>query len=290
MVLQQLINAFTLGGVYALVGVGYTLVFGVLYLINFAHGSIYTWGAFFAFTLMTYAGLSFGWTFIVGMLLTALLGIVVERVGYYPVRKSPFMSQIVSVLAVSIILDNLAMLIWGSSARPVPAVKISETLVFGDVRISLLQMLIIGLAFLIMVFLYLLVYKTKVGTAMRATSLDVDAARLMGINVERVRLWTFALSAALASAAGTLIGVYYHSVSFNMGYGVVIKAFVVAILGGMGNVVGAMIGGLLMGLIECFGAAYISSGWKDAFVYIVLVLVLMFKPGGLLGTYEQEKI
>lgn len=125
---------------------------------------------------------------------------------------------------------------------------------------------------------------------MRATSLDSDAARLMGINVERVRLLTFALSAALAAAAGSLIGIYYRSVVFNMGYGVVIKAFVVAILGGMGNVVGAMLGGLLMGLIECFGAAYIASGWKDAFVYIVLVLVLLFRPNGLLGTYEKEKI
>ena len=125
---------------------------------------------------------------------------------------------------------------------------------------------------------------------MRATSLDVDAARLMGINVERVRLMTFCLSAALASSAGSLIGVYYGSVVFNMGYGVVIKAFVVAILGGMGNVVGAMIGGLMLGTIETFGAAYISSGWKDAFAYIVLVIVLLFKPSGLLGSYEQEKV
>jgi branched-chain amino acid transport system permease protein len=290
MFLQQVINSLTLGGVYALVAVGYTLVYGVLGLINFSHGSIYTWGAFFAFTLMAYCGFSFGLTFVLAMVLTSLLGLIIERLGYYPVRKSPVVSQIVSVVAVSIILDNLAMIIWGSSSLPFPAVNLPDVMSFGDIRISLLQCLIIGLAVSLMVFLYGLVYKTKAGTSMRATSLDADAARLMGINVERIRLLTFALSAALAAAAGSLIGVYYHSVVFNMGYGVVLKAFVVAILGGMGNVVGAMLGGMLMGIIECFGSAYISSGWKDAFVYVVLILVLMFKPNGLLGTYEQEKV
>lgn len=290
MFLQQVINSLTLGGVYALIAVGYTLVYGVLGLINFAHGSIYTWGAFIAFTLMTYGGLSFGWTFILTMALTAVLGLVIERLGYYPVRKSPLVSQIVSVLGVSIILDNLAMIIWGSASKPFPAVQMPTLLTIGNVNISMLQFLIMGLALLIMIFLYVLVYRTNIGTAMRATSLDADTARLMGVNVERIRLLTFLLSCSLAAAAGSLIGIYYRSVVFNMGYGVVLKAFVVAILGGMGNIFGSMIGGVLMALIESFGSAYISSGWKDAFVYIVLILVLLFKPNGLLGTYEQEKV
>lgn len=290
MFLQQAINGLTLGAVYALVAVGYTLVYGVLGLINFAHGSIYTWGAFFSFTLLAYTGIPFEMAFLLAMAATALVGVIVERTAYFPLRTSPLVSQIVSVLAVSIIMDNVAMLIWGSVPRPFPAVMGSQVWTLGSIRLSLLQCLIMGLAVFLMAVLFILVYKTKTGAAMRATSLDSDAARLMGINVERVRMLTFALSAALAAAAGSLIGVYYRSVAFNMGYGVVIKAFVVAILGGMGNVVGAMLGGLLMGLIECFGAAYIASGWKDAFVYIVLVLVLLFRPSGLLGTYEKEKI
>lgn len=290
MFLQQVINSITIGGVYSLVAVGYTLVYGVLGLINFSHGSIYTFGAFFAYTLMAKMGLPFGAAFVGSMLLTSMLGFVVERAGYYPVRKSPVISQIVSVVAVSIILDNAAMLIWGSASKSFPTVSLPKAFSIGTVNVSLMQVLIIALAFVIMLFLFFLVYKTKVGTSMRATSLDVDAARLMGINVERIRLMTFCLSAALASSAGSLIGVYYGSVVFNMGYGVVIKAFVVAILGGMGNVVGAMIGGLMLGTIETFGSAYISSGWKDAFAYIVLVIVLLFKPSGLLGSYEQEKV
>jgi branched-chain amino acid transport system permease protein len=182
------------------------------------------------------------------------------------------------------------MIIWGTSSKAFPALEISKMWEVGSVRISPIQLIIIGLALTIMVFLYILVFKTKAGTAMRATSLDSDASRLMGINVEKIRLLAFVISCALASAAGSLVGEYYHSVVFNMGYGVVLKAFVVAILGGMGNIVGAMIGGLLMGFIECFGAAYISSSWKDALVYIVLIFVLFVKPNGLLGTYEQEKV
>lgn len=288
MFFQQLVNALTIGGVYALIGVGYTLVFGVLGLINFAHGSIYTWGAFIAFTLIVYLGIPFGWAFLLSMLLTALLGVVIERIGYYPMRKASLNCQIVSVLAISIILDNVAMKIWGTISRPFPTIKMSNVWNIGSIKISFLQLLIIGSALFLMLFLYILVYKTKVGTAMRATSLDVEASVLMGINISKIRLGTFALSCALASAAGTLVGEYYHSVVFNMGYGVVMKAFVVAILGGMGNVVGAMVGGILIGMIEVFGATFISSGWKDAFVFIVLILVLLLKPNGLFGTYEQK--
>lgn len=290
MFLQQAINGLTLGAVYALIAVGYTLVYGVLGLINFAHGSIYTWGAFFAFTLLTYTGIPFGWAFLLAMGATALIGLLIERTAYFPLRNSPLVSQIVAVLGVSIVMDNVAMLIWGSVPRPFPGLMESQVWTLYGIRLSLLQCLIMGMGIFLMLALFVFIYKTKVGAALRATSLDSDAARLMGINVERVRLLTFALSAALAAAAGTLIGVYYRSVVFNMGYGVVIKAFVVAILGGMGNIVGAMLGGLLMGLIECFGAAYIASGWKDAFVYVVLVLVLLFRPNGLLGAYEKEKV
>ncbi len=289
MFLQQLVNALAVGGVYSLVGVGYTLVYGVLGLINFAHGAIYTWGAFFSFTLVTYFHIPFGLAFLLSMLLTSILGVMVERTGYFPVRKSSTIIQIVSVFGISIILDNLAMIIWGTSSKALPALGISRMWNVGIVKISPIQLIIMGLALVIMVFLYILVFKTKVGTAMRATSLDADAAEIMGIDVSKIRLLAFVISCALASAAGSLIAEYYQSVVFNMGYGVVLKAFVIAILGGMGNIVGAMLGGIMMGLIESFSAAYISSSWKDALVYVVLIFVLFVKPNGLLGTYEQEK-
>ncbi|MEA4848901.1 MAG: branched-chain amino acid ABC transporter permease, partial [Clostridiaceae bacterium] len=159
MFLQQLVNAFTIGGIYALVGVGYTLVYGVLGLINFAHGSIYTWGAFFSFTLVKYLDIPFGWAFLLSMLLTGLLGLIVERIGYHPVRKSTTIIQIVSVFGVSIILDNVAMIIWGTSSKAFPALEISKMWEVGSVRISPIQLIIIGLALTIMVFLYILVFK-----------------------------------------------------------------------------------------------------------------------------------
>lgn len=290
MFLQQVINGLTLGGVYSLVAVGYTLVYGVLALINFAHGSIYTWGAFLAFTLMTVFKMNFAEAFVLSMIGTGLIGLAVERTAYYPLRHSPTVSQLISVIGVSITMDNLAMLVWGSMPKPFPPVLASYVWTFGGLRVSALQALILVVALAIMAILYFIIFKTKVGTAMRACSLDKEAANLMGVNIDRLRVLTFILSSVLASAAGSLIGVYYRSVVFNMGYGVVIKAFVVAILGGAGNVTGAMLGGILMGLIESLGAAYISSGWKDAFVYIVLIIVLMFRPNGLLGRYGQEKV
>ena len=284
MFLQQVINGLTLGAVYALVAVGYTLVYGVLGLINFAHGSIYTWGAFFAFTLLAYTGLPFPVAFLLAMAATALVGAIIKRMAYFPLRKSPLMSQIVAVLGISIVMDNLRHVNLGfrstivSLCNGVPGLDFCRYSYFaapgtdyrrrscpdgGIVRPSL---------------------PDQSGCCNPRHQPGFGRCKLDGYQRRAPRLLTFSLSAALAAAAGTLIGVYYRTVVFNMGYGVVIKAFVVAILGGMGNVVGAMLGGLLMGMIECFGAAYIASGWKDAFVYIVLILVLLFRPNGLLGT------
>lgn len=288
--LQQVLNGLTVGSVYSLVAVGYTLVYGVLRLLNFAHGSIYTLGAYFAFTALVIFQLPFALAFAFALLATAAAGIFIERLGYFPLRNAPMENQIISVFGLAIVLDNAIMLIWGPSPKAFPASALTRTLRFGEFGVSLIQIAIFGLALAIMGFLYVLIYRSKIGLAMRATALNTEAAHLMGIDINRLRLQTFILSAMLAAAAGTMIGEYYKVITFNMGLGVVIKAFVVAILGGIGNVPGAMLGGLVLGLVESLGAAYISTGYKDAFVYLVMIAVLLFRPNGLLGRYVAEKV
>ncbi|MCC6793113.1 MAG: branched-chain amino acid ABC transporter permease [Thermomicrobiales bacterium] len=288
--LQQIINGLTIGSVYSLVAVGYTLVYGVLRLMNFAHGSIYTLGAYFAYTALVIIKLPFALAFVFSLVATALIGILIERVGYYPLRNAPMENQIISVFGLAIVLDNAIMLLWGPSPKGFPASDLTRTIHFGAFSVSLIQLAIFAVALAIMIFLYVLVYRTKLGLAMRAAALNTEAAHLMGIDINRLRLQTFILSAMLAAVAGTMIGEYYKVITFNMGLGVVIKAFVVAILGGIGNVPGAMLGGLVLGLVESLGGAYISTGYKDAFVYIVMIAVLLFRPNGLLGRYVAEKV
>lgn len=288
--LQQVINGLTIGSVYSLVAVGYTLVYGVLRLMNFAHGSIFTLGAYLSYTGLVILDLPFALAFLFGLVATSAIGVVVERVGYYPLRNARIENQIISVFGLAIVIDNAIMLIWGSSPSAYPTSSLARTLHAGQFQVSLIQITIFGLALAIMAGLYGLIYRTKVGLAMRAAALNTEAANLMGININSLRLQTFVLSSMLACVAGTMVGVYYNVITFNMGLGVVIKAFVVAILGGIGNVPGAMLGGLVLGLVESLGAAYISTGYKDAFMYIVMIAVLLFRPNGLLGRYVAEKV
>ena len=287
---QQVVNGLTLGGVYALVAIGYTLVYGVLGMINFAHGSIYTLGAYLAFTGVVVLHLPFLAAFLFALVVTALAGILVERTGYFPLRDASVETQIICIFGLSIVLDNAIMLIWGAKPRAFPADLFPTNFEVAGLVISPVQILIIVFALLIMGLLYLLVYRTKVGLAMRAIALNPEAAHLMGINIGRVRLQTFVLSAALAASAGTLVGVYYKIITYNLGLATVIKAFVVSILGGIGNIAGAMVGGLVLGQIETLGAAYVSTGYKDAFAFVIMILVLMLRPNGLLGVYTREKV
>ena len=290
MFVQQVMNGLTIGGVYALVAVGYTLVYGVLGMINFAHGSVYTLGAYFAFTGVVLLNLPLPLAFLFSLVCTAFVGVLVERTGYFPLRRATVENQIICIYGLSIVLDNIIMLVWGTVPKAFPSNVIPAHIQVSGIQVAPLQILILGLAIVIMLLLYFLVYGTRTGLAMRAIALNPEAANLMGINIDRIRLQTFALSAALAASAGTMVGMYYKIISYNLGLNTVIKAFVVSILGGIGNISGAVIGGLLLGQIEGLGAAYVSTGYKDAFAFIIMILVLLLRPNGLLGVYTKEKI
>lgn len=290
MLLQQLMNGLLLGAIYALVALGYTLSYGVLKLINFAHGDIFMVGAFVAYTVSMWSRLPFLATFLLAMAGAALVGVLVERFAYRPLRKANRSTQLISTLGMSIVLQNLAMLIWGSHTLRFPTVLPTSTFNLGPATVSTIQILVVGVALLLMVALRLLIYHTRLGRAMRAVSQDSAAAQLMGVNLNRIIGATFALGSALGGAAGVLVAIYYNSVVFTMGYSVGLKAFVAAILGGIGNIPGTLVGGFLLGVAEALGAAYLFSGYKDAFAFLVLILVLLIRPAGLFGRATTQKV
>jgi branched-chain amino acid transport system permease protein len=296
---QQVTNGLAVGGIYALVALGYTMVYGVLKLINFAHGDLFTAGAYLGLTLVTTFALmehiggilGVGVLILLVMLLVAFLGAVLERTAYKPLRKSPRLSVVVSALGASIFLENAMMLIYGARFLVfpqdiLPSVPIH---IFG-VYIPLIRIFVFGLSFVMMMGLYLFIQKTRIGTAIRAAAIDQGAASLMGINVDRVILTVFLLGPALGGAAGLLVGLQYGNINFLMGWSYGLKAFTAAVLGGIGNIPGAMVGGLLLGVLEALGAAYISTSWKDAIAFCVLIAVLIVRPTGILGERVAEKV
>ncbi|ARP53311.1 branched-chain amino acid ABC transporter permease [Alcaligenes faecalis] len=299
--IQQLINGLTVGSVYALVALGYTMVYGIIGLINFAHGDVVMVGAMLATTVVLSlvgadpAGLS-AWLMVGLALLAAIpvcmgIGWTAERYAYRPLRRAPRLAALITAIGVSFIVQNLAMMIWGRNYLSFP--HIIEPMVFqlGDARISLLQILIIGGAAAIMSGLMVLVHRTRLGTAMRATAQNREVAGLMGVNINTVISAAFVIGSALAAVAGVMIVTYYGVAQYTMGFMLGLKAFTAAVLGGIGNLGGAMLGGLLLGLIEALGAGYIGdltngvfgSNYQDVFSFIVLILVLIFRPSGLLG-------
>jgi len=296
---QQLTNGLAVGGIYALIALGYTMVYGVLKLINFAHGDLFTMGAYLGFTLLTALNLAgrFGPAPGVVILLLmvmgfiALVGALLERVAYRPLRQAPRLSAVVSALGASIFLQNAVMLIYGARSQVYPQniLPMVGVNVFG-VYIPLVRILIVGLSLVMMAGLYLFIQKTRIGTAIRAAAIDQGAARLMGIDVDRVILLVFLLGPALGGTAGVMVGLLYGQVNFTMGWVYGLKAFTAAILGGIGNIPGAMVGGILLGVIEAMGAAYISIAWKDAIAFCVLILILIARPTGLLGERVAEKL
>ncbi len=296
---QQVTNGLAVGGIYALVALGYTMVYGVLKLINFAHGDLFTAGAYLGLTLVTTFAMmehiggvvGVGVLILLVMLLVAFLGAVLERTAYKPLRKSPRLSVVVSALGASIFLENAMMLIYGARFLVfpqdiLPSVPIH---IFG-VYIPLIRIFVFGLSFVMMMGLYLFIQKTRIGTAIRAAAIDQGAASLMGINVDRVILTVFLLGPALGGAAGLLVGLQYGNINFLMGWSYGLKAFTAAVLGGIGNIPGAMVGGLLLGVLEALGAAYISTSWKDAIAFCVLIAVLIVRPTGILGERVAEKV
>ena len=292
--LQQLVNGITLGGVYALIAVGYTMVYGVIQLINFAHGEIYMLGAFLAYTLVAVLGIPFFPAFILTLLICAVLGMILDFVAYRPLRKAPRLAALITAIGMSIFLQNIALLIWGSDIKSyprdmLPAFFSEAAISFGDVTLSWLQLFILSITLLSMIILHITIHKTRIGMAMRAISQDKTAAALMGIGVNRVISFTFAIGSAMGAMAGILVGLYYNAIFPTMGYVAGIKAFAAAVLGGIGSVPGAMLGGGVLGIAEVMGAGYISSEYRDGISYAVMIAVILFKPSGLIGKQTGEK-
>jgi branched-chain amino acid transport system permease protein len=297
-ILQQFINGLTVGGIYALIALGYTMVYGVLKLINFAHGDLCILGAFIGLTTLTtgaFAGLPvpvlLALAFLIAVIVAAVAGTLLERFAYRPLRRAHRLSPMVSALGASMLIENGIMLIWGPNVRVFPSNLLpSITWHIGGAYLSFVQLVIMAGAFVLMLGLYFFVHHTRLGTAIRAAAIDQDAARLMGINVNRVIAIVFVIGPVLGAVGGLFIGLYYRQTYFSMGWSYGLNAFISAIIGGIGNIPGAMLGGLLLGLFNAFAAGYVSSSWQDAITFGLLIAILLVRPSGLLGERVAEKV
>lgn len=288
--LQQLVNGLSLGSIYALIALGYTMVYGIINLINFAHGDIYMVGAYIGYAAITYGHMSFLPALLIAMAGSALLGVLIEKIAYKPLRNATRIAVLITAIGVSLLLEYGMMFFTSAEVRSYPKVLTDQVFHAGNIVISLQQIYIIVIAVVLMLVLQFIVHKTKVGKAMRAVSIDKDAAQLMGINVDRTISYTFAIGSALAGAAGVLVGIYYNSIDPLMGVMPGLKAFVAAVLGGIGIIPGAMLGGVTIGVTETLVSGYGGSMFKDAVVFAILILVLIIKPSGLLGKNKKEKV
>lgn len=294
--IQQAINGLTLGSVYALVALGYTMVYGIIRLLNFAHGDIFMVGAFIGYYLILQLNLGILATIILAMLLTGVLGVVVDQVAYRPLRNSPRISALITAIGVSYLLRNGMIAMIGADTKSflqafeeVPSF-VSRVFMIGNIRITMMQILLLATTVILMLLLTFIVQKTRMGKAMRAVSIDAEAAQLMGIDSNRIIAFTFFLGSALAGAGGVMVGMYYNSIDPLMGAGYGNKAFVAAVVGGIGQIPGAVLGGYLIGMTEVMITAYGDSMIRDAVVYLILIIILLIKPGGLLGNNETEKV
>ncbi|MDX1810234.1 MAG: branched-chain amino acid ABC transporter permease [Sulfurospirillaceae bacterium] len=296
--LQQLINGLTVGSLYALVALGYTMVYGVMKLINFAHGDLVALSAFAGLTIYTqifgegkasiFLVLS---VFVITALLIAVVGVLLERLAYRPLRTAPRLSAVVSALGAGLVIQNSIMLIWGPNMKIFPSDLFPSTIwQIHGVVFTFTQAMILGVSAVLLLGLYFFINKTKMGTAIRATAIDQDAAKLMGINVNRVIMIIFIIGSALGAVAGLFIGINYRGITFDMGWMYGLNAFIAAIMGGIGNIPGAMLGGLLLGLFNAMISGYISSAWAETFTFILLVVILIFRPTGILGEVVAEKV
>lgn len=318
--LQQLINGVSLGAIYSLIALGYTMVYGVLKLINFAHGDVYMVGAFMGFYLanglgargaqmigmspdgFVARGLLGGGTLepslitalvvmLLAMAICAAIGVVIERFAYRPVRKYSRLTALITAIGVSLLLENGGQVVFGAEPKFFPELFRKQNIdLVGGASINSADIIVLVIALALMVALQLIVYRTKTGRAMRAVSFNLQSAKLMGINTDRIIMFTFALGSALAAAAGVLVAIRIPRIDPLMGILVGLKAFVAAVLGGIGNIPGAMLGGLLIGITETMVVGYLSPTYKDAVAFAILILILLFRPSGLLGTVAQEKV
>jgi len=283
MLAQQLVNGLTLGSTYALVALGFTLVFGILGMINFAHGEIFMLGAYMALLLVTVGKLSIFWSLLGAMAGTAILGMLIERISFRPLRKVSILAPLISTIGLSIFLRSLAQIVFGAESTRFPVSIKTVFYQLGPFQISLLQIVILAVSFGLMAVFQVFIKKTKMGKAMRATSESLYTAGLVGINVNRIIFLSFAVASALGGVAGVLLGLNFNAISPLMGKMVGLKGLTIIILGGMGNINGAMVGGLFLGFVEVMSVGYLTSSYRDAVAFALMFLVLLIKPMGLFG-------
>lgn len=291
--LQNLANALSLGSLYALIAIGYTMVYGILRLINFAHGDIFMLGAYIAFYAVSMFLMPWYAGFVVAIGLTALFGIGLERVAYRPLRDSPRISVMISAIGASFLIENLGIVIFGGRPKGFPVPDLFGTVVhLGTVSIVSVSLFIPVFTFAILAVLLWVVNHTRTGMAMRATSTDLDAARIMGIDVNRIVSFTFGVGSLLAALGGIMWTLKYPQLNPLMGIMPGLKCFIAAVIGGIGNIMGAVLGGFLLGFIEIMLVAFLPdlSGYRDAFAFVLLIVVLLVKPSGLLGKHQAEKV
>jgi len=294
---QQVINGLSLGAIYALIALGYTMVYGVLKLINFAHGDVYMLGAFAGYYLANAMSLDANPSILGAIVVTmgamaicAVIGILIERLAYKPVRHHSRLTSLITAIGVSLLLEYGGQVVFGAAPRFFPQMIRAETYSFGGVQITNQSLLVIAVAVVVMFGLEFIVHRTRMGKAMRATSYNLAVAKLMGINTDRVIAFTFALGSAMAAVAGVMVALSIPRIDPLMGLMTGLKAFVAAVLGGIGNIPGAMLGGLLIGMMETWLSATSYSTYRDAVAFAVLILILLFRPAGILGSAAVEKV
>jgi len=298
---QQLINGIATGGMYALIALGYTMVYGIIELINFAHGDVYTMGSFFSLAilgLLPLAAVTSGplliliaiGVIILAALLCGITGVLIERLAYRRLRNAPRLAPLITAIGVSLILENIMQLWRGTSPVPFPQFLPNTEHTLGGITFNDNEVLVVVVSVLCMAALNYFVYRTKLGKAMRATAQDRDAAQLMGININSTIAWTFFIGSALAGVAGFVSGIYYGTTFFLNGYQAGLKAFTAAVLGGIGNITGAMLGGFLIGIVEALTAQFLGNQWTEVVVFSILILILVLRPSGLLGQQVPEKV
>ncbi len=296
--LQQMVNGVTWGSVYALIALGYTMVYGILRLINFAHGDIYMLGAFFGYYTARFLGSATDpnpikaiLVLLISMLAAGVVGIIIERAAYKPVRRSSRLSALITAIGVSLLLENGGILLFGASPKFFPQIIVAKNIPLGlGVTISNQQIIILVVSLVLMFALRFIVLKTRVGKAMQAVSHNPTAAALMGISVDRIITFTFMLGSMLAAAAGVLVALQNPKIEPLMGIMPGLKAFVAAVLGGIGNIPGAVLGGLVMGIAEVLVVGYISPTYRDAIAFVLLIVILLVRPSGILGKNTAEKV
>jgi branched-chain amino acid transport system permease protein len=282
LILTQLINGLTQGSIYALIAIGFVIIFGTMNLVTFAHGEVYMIGAFMGYFALSVWHLPWYVALAMGMGAAWVLGFFIEKIAFRPLRAAGHMPPLLITIGLAIILKDLANIFWGAENRPVPSVY-GETIQVAGFQVSLLQLLILGLAGLLIIVLRILVQGTKIGRAMRATAQDHEAAYAMGVNINRVFSISFCLASCLGGAAGVLVGIYYNAVYPVMGDTAGLKGFAACIFGGLTSIPGAILGGLIIGVVENLTVQFIASGYRDIVAFLVLVVVLIFRPQGILG-------